>query len=340
MARTGSFAKGTLFIGTRDGLFQAKPQASTFKAQLIGLQGKGELTTVCQDLKEPRLLLIGTMNLGVYRTEDGGKLWRESNGGLPYREIWATAQHPRTGEVYVGTSPSAVFRSQDGGKRWTELAPLRDLPDYPRWTYSGTSPVSHVRQIALHFGNPSLIFGAIEEGGVVRSMDGGRTWSSLHQGLHTDVHCVLPMTDNPRTLICTTGQGMFHSRNAGDSFTPVGRAPEFSYFTSIVSHVSRPNVLFTAAAEVPPAQWQRPQGANGAIFRSEDQGLSWHKVAQGFTEPMSAAPRALAFHPDEPECLVVGWQDGTVWLTENSGASFRKIVQGLPAITSVAISPH
>src|SRR5262249_31384138 len=103
MAHTGKFGNGTIYIGTQSGLYRSQPQESDFKPVLLGLQGKGALTTVCQDLKDSRQLCVGTLNSGVYTTQDAGRLWRESNGGLPYREIWSTAQHPRTGELYVGT---------------------------------------------------------------------------------------------------------------------------------------------------------------------------------------------------------------------------------------------
>ena len=47
----------------------------------------------------------------MHRSRDGGRSWEEINRGLTYKNVWAIAQHPTTGALFVGTSPADVFVS-------------------------------------------------------------------------------------------------------------------------------------------------------------------------------------------------------------------------------------
>jgi photosystem II stability/assembly factor-like uncharacterized protein len=59
-------------------------------------------------------------NGGVYRTEDGGKSWR--NVFDPSAHAYAVAVDPRnTAVLYLVTFDNAVFRSEDQGNTWRRL---------------------------------------------------------------------------------------------------------------------------------------------------------------------------------------------------------------------------
>ena len=102
-------------------------------------------------------------------------------------------------------------------------------------------------------------------------------------------------------------------------------------------HPERPQVIFTGAAEVPPPFWfNRPQGANGIFYRSDDQGKTWKRLTQ---EPLRASPRATFIDPEDPDRVFFGMTDGSVWHTPDGGRSFRKVVEGLSGwIAAIHIS--
>lgn len=335
----GAKANQTLYIGTVDGLYRGKVNGNENKVEPLRLQGKGVIRApVVIDRSDPRRIYVATSRAGVWRTEDGAKNWREINEGVVYKEAWSLVQHPRTGELYVGTGPSSVFKSTDGGDTWSECEQLKTLPETEDWTFPHAPFISHVKGLSLCAEDPLFIFGAIEEGWLIRSKDGGKSWQNIKEGTGFDSHSVTIMPDNPRLVISTSGNGVFRSCNGGDSFEESSKGLDCRYLAQLVVHPARPKVLFTAAAEVPPPFWRRPEGAASAFYRSEDQGATWHRLSGGLPERFKAAPRATAGDPEDPDVFFVGMTDGTVWMSGDSGESFRQILGDLPQVTSIRVA--
>jgi len=328
-----------LYIGTVNGLYLAESEGNGFKARLLGLQGKGAIRfPVIIDHKEPRRFYAGTGLAGVWRSEDGGKGWREINEGLVYKEVWSLVQHPKTGALYVGTGPSSVFKSADGGDSWSDCEQLKSLPETIDWTFPRPPHVSHVKHLTLSEDDPMLIFGAVEEGWIIRSLDGGKSWQNLKEGVSIDAHTVYYMPDNPALLIATAGEGVYRSLDGGAHFEESATGLERRYMAQLVFHPARPRVLFTAAMAVPPPFWRRPEGADTAFYRSENQGLSWKRLSGGLPEYFTAASRALCGDAEEPDAFFAGMTDGTVWVSGDGGESFRQILGGLPQIGSIGVT--
>lgn len=327
------------YIGTAaDGLYLAESNGSGYKSRPLGLQGKGALRSpVVVDRSDRRRLYAATSRGGVFRSEDAGQTWREINDGILYKEAWSIAQHPKTGELYVGTGPSSVFKSTNGGNTWVDCEQLRTLSETIDWTFPRPPHVSHVKGLALCVDDPMLIFGAIEEGWIIRSRDGGESWQNIKEGTEFDSHSVAVMPDNPSVVIATSGKGVYRSSDGGDHFVSSSQGLDCRYMAQLVVHPKQSNVLFTAAATVPPPLWRRPEGAVSGFYRSENQGNSWERLSGGLPSHFKAAPRAVAGDPEEPNSFVVGMTDGSVWMSEDGGESFREILSNLPEVTSIRV---
>jgi photosystem II stability/assembly factor-like uncharacterized protein len=328
-----------LYVGTEDGLYLTEEKGKEYQSRPLGLHGKGAMRSpVVIDRDNRQRIYAVTARGGVQRSEDGGQSWQEINNGILYKETWCIVQHPKTGEVVVGTGPSSVFKSVDGGDSWVDCERLRDLPETIDWTFPRPPHVSHVKGLALRLDNPMLIFGAVEEGWVIRSQDGGTSWQNIKDGVEFDAHSVAVMPDNPEVVIATSGQGVYKSTNGGDSFVNSSQGLDCRYMAQLVCHSARPKVLFTAAASVPPPFWRRPEGAASAFYRSENQGESWERLSGGLPGHFKAAPRATAGDPEEPNAFFVGMNDGTIWSSADGGESFRQIVGGLPSVSSIRVA--
>src|SRR5437764_1076985 len=109
-----------LYIGTHDGLYRAASNGNTGEPQLLGLNGMGAVMYPTIDAEDPRRVYAGTGMNGVFRSEDGGKNWIDSNKGILFRMIYSMAQNPTTGELFVGTEPASIFKSTNGGESWTD----------------------------------------------------------------------------------------------------------------------------------------------------------------------------------------------------------------------------
>jgi photosystem II stability/assembly factor-like uncharacterized protein len=274
----------------------------------------------------------------MLRSDNGGRSFRRINDGVLHKDVWSLAVHPRTGTVFIGTEPARIYRSDDG-EHWRECSTLKTLEDSAHWTFPVSPHVAHVRSIALHEVDANLVFAAIEEGWVVRSEDGGATWTTCKQGVAFDAHEVVVLPDDARTVIAATGEGLFRSENGGESFSPSGLGIEGTYVTTVAVHPARPEVLFAGAAELPPPFWvKRRDGANAAFYRSNDRGHTWRRLRGEAV--LRAAPRSIVLDAAWPEHAIFGMSDGSVWETQDDGRSFARIVQGLPGwISALAVTP-
>ena len=326
-----------VYIATVNGVYRAEQVAGSWVSRNPGLENLGPVTAPVLDPEFPERVFAGTIRAGIFRTRDGGATWKEINLGLSSQEVWSLSRHPVTGVLYAGTSPAALFKSTDDGDRWTECDQIKHLPDRKSWSFPPAPHIPHIKQIALSEDDPSLVFAAVEEGWVIRSRDGGVTWKNLKEGVSFDAHCVWISPEDPSLLICTSGEGVYRSTNGGESFVESNNGLDRTYMSPVVGHLARPRILFTAAAEVPPPFWNRPEGASSAVFRSEDSGSSWTRLTDGLPDPIRPAIRAIEIHPENPDYILLGMFDGTLWVSPNGGRSFRKILEGLPSITGLGI---
>jgi photosystem II stability/assembly factor-like uncharacterized protein len=338
----------TLLVGTNGGAFKVAVNGGEPSVEPLGLEATGGLRCpLVVDCANPRVLFAGTAALGVLRSDDGGQSWRPANEGLTKHEVWWLEQHPVTGELWAGTSPAAMFKSDDRGGHWRECERIQTLPRVPEWTFPNPPHIPHIKHISLRADDPLDILAAVEEGWLIRSRDGGNTWVNLTEGTEFDSHTAYFMPDtDARVIVSTSGSGVYRSENGGSSFSASDTGLDRRYMAQLVVNPARPEIVFTAAAAVPPPGWSRPEGAHSAIYRSSDQARSWTRLTGGLPEELSAAPRAVAGDPTDADVVCVGMTDGTVWLTEDGGESFRPAVRlpsqqerGRPSgVTSLRVS--
>ncbi len=331
----------TLYLSTTDGLYAADPGERGYTSRAIGFQGSGFRAAVLVDRRDPDVLYAGTTKDGVYRSRDAGRTWQEINHGLVYKNIWSIAQHPLTGALLVGTSPANVFISTDDGDSWSQCEQLERLPTTKGWTGPVPPHVSRLKNLSLSADDPGLVYGAIEEGWAIRSLDGGATWAQIDNGLNHDGHGIAAMPGDPQCVVASTGKGMFRSEDQGEHWLEANQGLEARRYTPspLVSHPSRPGFLVTAVTGVGPGGWSRPGGGDAAIARSEDGGRSWTE-ATGLPQPCPAVPRGLAAAPDDVGVCAAGMLDGTVWTSTDAAESFHKALEGLPGVMGIAISPR
>jgi photosystem II stability/assembly factor-like uncharacterized protein len=138
------------------------------------------------DPLNPDAIYAGTQGAGVLRSDDRGKTWQPV--GLAGQTVKALAASPHQwGTVYAGTKPPYLFVSRDGGENCVELEGFRRIPGRWWWFSPAEKPgTAYVQAIALSPTNPNVILAGIELGAVVRSSDGGRTWSRHRRGAVRD----------------------------------------------------------------------------------------------------------------------------------------------------------
>ena len=332
---THSMAMGGAPGGPPDGVYRLEPGG---EPALAGLTGQGGLLSpVVVDADDARRWYAGTRAGGVWRGGDAGATWREVNDGLVYKEVWSLAQHPATGALYAGTGPPAVFTSADRGGTWRICQHLMTLPSRRAWEFPGPPFHAHVKHLGLAAADPGLVLGAVEEGGVIRSRDGGRTWAVSNDGVEFDCHAVAVMPDDPAVVLATAGTGVYRSDDGGATFTASHDGIAKRYMTPLWTHPDRPGLLLAGGSQLPPPGWRRPQGAAAAVYRSKDHGRTWERLGAGLPDPFVPAPISIVGDRDDPDAVYLGLSDGSVWASRDAGERFQDVARGLPMVTGITV---
>src|SRR5262249_60686466 len=88
--------------------------------------------------------------------------------------------HPGdAGRSSAGTSPVGVFRSEDGGDTWRRL-PKAILPERVKMGFA-----CRVMRLAADPALPETIWAGLEVGGIMKTNDGGETWTDCTADLVT-----------------------------------------------------------------------------------------------------------------------------------------------------------
>src|ERR671937_2165352 len=162
-----------LYAATGDGIARLDEAGDEWTVELF-LAGSGA-QCLAVDPADPDTVYACLREGGVRRTSDGGRSWVDCE--LPDPGVFSLAVSVADGAVYAGPEPSRLFRSDDGGGSWRALDALLELPSRPHWSFPPRPWTSHVRWIAPSPHNAELVLVGIELGGLMRTTDGGASFS-------------------------------------------------------------------------------------------------------------------------------------------------------------------
>jgi photosystem II stability/assembly factor-like uncharacterized protein len=160
---------------------------------------------VSPDFSRDGTLLVGTLEDGIFRSEDRGRLWSPANFGLLDLAVMSLAMSPNFTEdetVLAGTE-SGVFRSTNGGRAWRETR----------------FPMEYAPVLCLTFAQAGALFAGAESHGIYSSQDNGQTWARLDTGMLTGaVNQLIPSVANPTHLLALHDDTLLVTRDSGQSW--------------------------------------------------------------------------------------------------------------------------
>jgi len=288
----------------------------------------------------PTVAFLTCAHEAVMVVTQEGALWRRTGADgwqlvheRPVTEdAWAFAADPRVpGRLYLGVSPALLYWSDDGGASWRACEAIRRIPGYERWTFPPPPHIPHVRSVVPDPQVIGAVYIGVEEGGIYRSADEGETWESLNEGLYWDVHTVTPAPDGTR-LYATTGRGFYRSDDGGEHWRHLMTGLDRRYTVPLVASRQRPGRLYTAAAAGPPPGWR--QGANAALYRSDDGGEHWLRLGQGLPPQFDAMVRQVAVDAAETVYIAAGHE---LFGSHDTGESWQRLAEELPTVQALAV---
>jgi photosystem II stability/assembly factor-like uncharacterized protein len=313
------------------GLYRLDIDTGKWATLDAGLPENVEARCVTLHPEEPGVMWVGTQ-AGPYRSKDAGDTWEPLNFPNDEPVVWSIEVHPADSRImYAGTQDMAVYRSEDSGGHWRRL----EVPNPQGLCVMGFP--TRVIRIAIDPANPDELYVGLEVGGLVRSLDGGRTWTDCNAGLlelanqphlqnhhgsqrasegMMDSHSLAVSAAQPGTVFLANRLGLFRSDDRGETWSDmeIGRFSELTYArdVKVFPHDHRTLLGAFSIAAVSDA---------GSLYRSQDLGESWSRFDHGVSiESTLMIIAASATSADRVYCAA---RRGQVFGTEDGGASWQ-----------------
>lgn len=189
------------YVATSSGGVWKTANAGTTFIPVFDSQGSYSIGCVTMDPNNHNVVWVGTgennnqrsvaYGDGVYKTEDGGKTWK--NMGLKTSEhIGMIAIDPRdSGVIYVAAygplwragGERGLYKTNDGGKTWNAVLTISEHTGVSEVYLDPRDPdviyaVAHQRRRHVF-----TLVGGGPESAVHKSEDGGKTWRKINRGL-------------------------------------------------------------------------------------------------------------------------------------------------------------
>jgi photosystem II stability/assembly factor-like uncharacterized protein len=269
-------------------------------------------------------LLVGTRKGAFVLTADGKRAaWDVSGPHFGGWEMYHLKGSPAEPNRLYASQSSGWFgqltqRSDDGGATWEPVGnefAYEGATGTHQW-YDGTQhpwEFKRVWHLEPSPTDPDTVYAGVEDAGLFRSSDGGRTWQEL-PGLRSAkghlwqpgaggmcLHTIIQDPADPRRLfVAISAAGAFRTDDAGETWRPVNRGLRSQYeipdpdaevghcVHRIAMHRSRPDVLFMQK------HWD--------VMRSDDGGESWQEVSGDLPSDFGFP---IEVHAHEPETIYV-----------------------------------
>jgi len=198
-------------------------------------------------------------------------------------------------------------------------------------------------------GNPNLFYIGVNNGGVWKTTDAGRTWVPIFDGQPTgSIGALAVAPSNPDIIYVgsgeglrrpdlSTGDGIYKSTDAGHTWRHLGLR-DGQQITNVIVDPQDPNRVFVAVLG-------HPYGPNSerGVFRSTDGGETWQKI---FYKDDDTGATDLAFDPKNPQTLYADmwssrrppWTTGNpleghtggLFKSSDGGDTWHPLAKGLP----------
>jgi photosystem II stability/assembly factor-like uncharacterized protein len=201
-------------------------------------------------------------------------------------------------------------------------------------------------------GKPNLFYIGVNNGGVWKTTDAGRTWVPIFDGQPTGSIGALAVAPSNTDIIyvgsgeglrrpdLSTGDGIYKSNDAGNTWKHLGLR-DGQQITNIIVDPQDPNRVFVAVLG-------HPYGPNSerGVFRSTDGGENWQKILY---KDDDTGATDLAFDPKNPQTLYTDmWSsrrppwtsggpleghNGGLFKSSDGGETWHPLSKGLPTNT-------
>ena len=325
---------GTFYSGaTGGGVWKTTDYGTTWKNVSDGFFKTPSIGAVAVAQNDPNIVYVGTgtdglrsnviEGKGMYKSIDGGESW--SFIGLEkVGQIGAVRIHPTNhnivyvaaiGRAFIPNAERGIYKTEDGGKSWEKVlfvsnavgfSDVEMLPSNPNILFASAWKAKRTPWNIESGGNAS-------EGGLYKSVDAGKTWDKVTQGLPSDLIGKIDIetvASNSRmiyALVEAVGEkgGLYKSVDQGERFSQVSndrgiRTRPF-YYTNVRVNPQNPEEVYVLAT---------------GYYKSTDGGKNWKRVGTPHGDNHD-----IWFNPENPDIFIQS-NDGGANVTMNGGETW------------------
>jgi hypothetical protein len=355
-----------LTIGTRKGLFVAEAPRTRGKFALRGPFGEGVAvySTLVDTRGKPRVYASSCnafFGMKVLRSTDLGKTFHETKSapafpkddGRALANIWSLEPGSDGQDLFCGVEPASLFKSHDGGDSWELVPGISNHEHARKWQPGAGGLCLHT---ILREGN--LLHLGISTGGHYLSEDGGKTFAPSNKGIGVGFspdpypefgQCVHKIAGHPKApgrlymqnhggAPDRPGIGVLRSDDHGRTWRSIAKGLPSDFGFPIVVHPHDPETAYVLPLE--PMTRTCPGGAP-AVWRSENGGESWSRLARGFPKKetfFTVQRDAMDIDDLKSPALYLGTTTGQLWMGRDGGEKWSCLFDSLPPIHNVKVA--
>ncbi len=314
-----------IFISTQNGIYGWDESSQAL--HLHALEGKDiRQVSASNDGK----LVAYDAEESLWESRDSGESWTQVVTSSIEAEISVLFVHPISGDIYLGTEPPKLYQRDSINGTWELVTDLNTLDVAKSWYTPWGGPAA-VRSIAPANGNGLYL--DIHVGGILRTLDHGKTWHPTNEGLHLDVHEVATCPKRENAVYAATAGGFYLSEDQGESWGVRNEGLMNRYTRGIAVHPNQPQTILISGSPTSPGGW-RTHGKRFSLFRTTDDGAHWEKVTDGFPESSNSEidTHGIAFSHEAADEVLCGLRSGELYASDDAGASWSLVSDNLPSI--------
>ena len=325
---------GTFYLGASGGgVWKTDDYGTTWNNVSDGYFKTPSIGAIEVAVNDPNIVYVGTgsdgirSNIiegkGVYRSIDAGKTWEhiglENAGQIGAVEIDPTNNNvvwvAAIGNAFKPNSERGIYKTTDGGQHWekvlfvsdeTGFADLELLPGNPNVVYAAAWKARRTPWTIDSGGENS-------EGGIYKSINGGKDWVKLEKGLPKGLIGKIDLAVSPvdsrilYAVIEAPGEdrGLYKSVDQGKSFVHVSDDERLVnrpfYYTNIELDPTNPDIIYSNA---------------NPLIKSTDGGKTWTRMSVPHGDNHD-----IWLNPNNPD-LLIQCNDGGANVSHNGGKTW------------------
>lgn len=322
-----------------DAIYSSRLPDGSFAGR--GLEAAGAFG-VHFDPFDNKRIFISDIDIGLFRSENGGASWVSSINGVPaawrnntywmvfdpdvHGKVWAVMSRvhdlPRT-KMWQRKPPSTydggVCLSEDGGKSWKSSS--TGLPP---------SAATHILLDPTSPPNARVLYLTAMGRGVYKSVDGGITWALKNGGIEENEPLAWRLARGPDgalylVIARRSDDGSIGNSGDGAVYQSTDGAEHWARMV-LPAGMNGPNGVAVDprnSRHLLLAAWGRstpPQAQGGGVYSSFDRGQTWRNVLLKDQHIYD-----VTVDPRDPKTMYATGFESSAWRSVNSGSTWERI---------------